>query len=115
VSLCSLEERGEVDRREGKEGSDGRDKDREGREYKEDLGELGGEELGELLLSEVKLALFLYFLPLFLFFFVAEVWEVEDWLSERLDSDCVHDLLRGMESLMVLWLVCGFKVAAIVE
>lgn len=71
-----------------------------------DLGEPGGEELGEELLSDVQdlLALFLYFLFLFLFFFCDEerVWEAEDMESERLDSDCVHDLLSGMESIVYI-------------
>jgi hypothetical protein len=105
VSLCIEEERGEV--REGKEGREGRERERAWKEERVDLGDPGGEEFGELLLSDL-LALFLYFLFRFLFFFVAEEsWE-EDWVSERLDSDCVQDLLRGRKSLMVVGIVaCG--------
>lgn len=76
-SRCG-EERGEVGRREG---SDGREIDNAER-VEERRGEPGGEEFGELALSEVHDLLplrFLYFLFLFLFFFVPRAgWEVED-------------------------------------
>ena len=73
--LCEEDERGEVGRSDGREGRDGRERDREGNEYREDLGEPGGEELGELLLSDVHdlLPRFLYFLFFLLFFVVVEV------------------------------------------
>lgn len=62
--------RGVVGSNEGREGREGRDRDNDGNDDRVERGEPGGDELGELVLSEVHdlLPLFLYFLFLFLFF-----------------------------------------------